>query len=167
MAQDYGRTDVTETQDNLIGGDHQAPPIAITLGSGDLERGAVLGRKTADGKYYEHNPSGSDGTENAVAILSEDCDASEAAEKTSAYFHGEFRVGGLKWKTGTNNQQKLTAILALQARGVYVLGEDLEFATWSTTTTTEAPTTTTAAPTTTTAAPTTTTAEAATTTTAG
>ena len=161
MAQDYGRTDLTETQDNLIGGDHQAPPIGITLGSGDLERGAVLGRKTADGKYYEFNAGASDGLENAVAILAEDTDASEAAEKASAYFHGEFRVGGLKWKTGTNSQQKLTAILALQARGVYVLGEDLEFNTWSTTTTT------TAAPTTTTAAPTTTTAAATTTTTAG
>ena len=142
MALDYGRTDVTETQDNLIGGDHLMPPVAITLGAGDLSRGAVLGRKTADGKYYEFNAAASDGLQNAVAILAEDCDASSAAEKTSAYFHGEFRVGGLEWKTGTDSQQKLEAIMALQARGVYILGEDLEYATWSTTTT-AAPTTTT------------------------
>ena len=164
MARDYGRTDVTETQDNLIGGDHLMPPVAITLGAGDLSRGAVLARKTADGKYYQFDPAQSDGRQTPVCILAEDMDASSATQKTAAYFHGEFRYAGLSWKTTVDSQQKLTAILGLQARGVYILGEDLEYATWSTTTT-AAPTTTTAAPTTTTAAPTTTTTTVAVTTT--
>lgn len=41
----------------------------ITVASGALEPGTVLGKITASGKYAAHDPAAIDGTETAVAVL--------------------------------------------------------------------------------------------------
>ena len=41
----------------------------ITVASGTLDPGTVLGKVTASGKYAAHDPGAVDGTETAVAVL--------------------------------------------------------------------------------------------------
>lgn len=48
----------------------------ITVATGTLEPGTVLGRITASGRYAAHNPAAVDGTETAVAVLWGKADAS-------------------------------------------------------------------------------------------
>ncbi|MCE8556318.1 head decoration protein [Ruegeria pomeroyi] len=48
----------------------------ITVASGTLEPGTVLGKITASGKYAAHDPAAVDGTETAVAVLWGKADAS-------------------------------------------------------------------------------------------
>jgi hypothetical protein len=48
----------------------------ITIASGTLAPGTVLGKITASGKYAAHDPAATDGTETAVAILWGRADAS-------------------------------------------------------------------------------------------
>jgi hypothetical protein len=48
----------------------------ITVASGTLEPGTVLGRITASGNYTAHDANATDGTETAVAILWGRADAS-------------------------------------------------------------------------------------------
>jgi len=48
----------------------------ITVASGTLVPGTVLGKITASGKYAAHDPNATDGTETAVAVLWGKADAS-------------------------------------------------------------------------------------------
>src|SRR6056297_2838782 len=48
----------------------------ITVATGTLEPGTVLGKITASGKYAAHDPAAVDGTETAVAVLWGKADAS-------------------------------------------------------------------------------------------
>ena len=48
----------------------------ITVASGTLEPGTVLGKITASGKYAAHDPAASNGTQTAAAILWDSVDAS-------------------------------------------------------------------------------------------
>ncbi len=48
----------------------------VTIASGTLESGTVLGRITASGKYAAHDPAAVDGTETAIAVLWGKADAS-------------------------------------------------------------------------------------------
>jgi hypothetical protein len=48
----------------------------VTIASGTLEPGTVLGKITASGKYAAHDPDATDGTETAVAVLWNKADAS-------------------------------------------------------------------------------------------
>ena len=48
----------------------------VTIATGTLEPGTVLGKITADGKYAAHDPAAVDGTETAVAVLWGKADAS-------------------------------------------------------------------------------------------
>ena len=48
----------------------------ITVASGTLAPGSVLGQITASGKYAAHDPNATDGTETAVAVLWGKADAS-------------------------------------------------------------------------------------------
>jgi hypothetical protein len=41
----------------------------VTIASGTLEPGTVLGKITASGKYAAHEPAATDGTETAVAVI--------------------------------------------------------------------------------------------------
>lgn len=114
MSQDYGLSSAQAAAPNLLAGDH--PPITkpiIVVSGQDLAAGTVLGRITASGKFAAYSDVAVDGSEVAVAILGEACDASAADEKSWAYFHGEFRESEL---TGID----AAGILDLEARGIFI-----------------------------------------------
>jgi hypothetical protein len=48
----------------------------VTIDTGTLEPGTVLGKVTVGGKYVAHDPDASDGSEIAVALLWDKVDAS-------------------------------------------------------------------------------------------
>lgn len=60
----------------------------VTIASGDLAPGTVLGRITASGKYAAHDPQATDGTETAVAVLWGRADASAAEVEAVALLRG-------------------------------------------------------------------------------
>lgn len=60
----------------------------ITVASGRLEPGTVLGRITASGKYAAHDPEAVDGTETAVAVIWGKADASDGDALAVAIVRG-------------------------------------------------------------------------------
>lgn len=104
--------------DKLIAGDLKLVTTPITLAhSAALVRGTVLGRVTATGKYLESLTAAVDGSQNAVAILADDCDASAADALGGAYLMGEFNGDALTLGTGWT----LAAVTAaLRAVGIFI-----------------------------------------------
>lgn len=91
----------TFTHDNLLAGDAiQAVTESITLASGNLARGAVLGRVTASGNWVLSASAASDGSQVPRAILAEPTDASGGARTTVAYLTGEFNTAALTFGAG-------------------------------------------------------------------
>lgn len=89
------------THDNLIGGTAvNMVTESIVLDTGNLTRGAVLGRITATGKYVLSASAATDGSQTPVAILAEDTDASAADKTTVAYPSGEFNTTALTFGAG-------------------------------------------------------------------
>ena len=87
--------------DNLIGGDAvNAVTESIVLDTGNLKRGAVLGRITANGKFVLSASAAADGSQAPVAILAEDADATAADQTTVAYLTGEFNTAALTLGAG-------------------------------------------------------------------
>lgn len=105
----------TKTADNLIGGSHESVmiPVTVASGSGVLERGTVLGRVTADGKYVPYKAANADGSQVPRAVLAARVDATDADVKTSVYVHGEFNS---KAMTGIDAAAKLK----LQEFGIFI-----------------------------------------------
>lgn len=91
----------------------------VTIASGVLKRGTVLAMD-ANGNYVQLNPSATDGTEIARAILAEDVDASSGSVQAQAYFVGKYRLSDLIFPDGVTDSQKQTALLQLQDRGIIV-----------------------------------------------
>ena len=60
----------------------------ITVATGSLEPGTVLGQITASGHYAAHDPAAIDGTETAVALLWGKADASAGAVPAVAVVRG-------------------------------------------------------------------------------
>lgn len=87
----------------------------VTLASGqDLAAGAVLGQKTADGEYAEHDPAAGDGTETAVAILYDSEDTVDGAAKVTVVARLAAVVESqLSWIDGIATADKDDAITAL------------------------------------------------------
>lgn len=89
------------THDNLIGGDVVGMVTeSIVLDTGNLKRGALLGRVTATGKYILSLAAAADGSQTPVAILAEDADATSADQSTVAYLTGEFNTAAITFGTG-------------------------------------------------------------------
>ena len=87
--------------DNLVAGDFPLVTDAQTLITGqNLERGAALGKITASGKLTQLDSSAGDGSENAYAILMEDCDASLADTACRIYLSGEFNENAVGFVSG-------------------------------------------------------------------
>jgi hypothetical protein len=82
----------TYTPDKLLAGDYPAVTDIVTILEGEnLVRGACLGKITASGKHVIVNSAGADdGRRAPVAILAEDCDASEGDAQALVYLSGAF-----------------------------------------------------------------------------
>jgi hypothetical protein len=85
----------TFTPDNLIAGDFPIITEPVTVGAGNLVRGTVMGRITASGNFIQSLSAASDGSQNPVAILAEDVDASGGAKPGVVYLTGEFKGAAL------------------------------------------------------------------------
>lgn len=89
------------THDNLIGGDAvNMVTESIIVDTGNLVRGAVLGRITATGKYVLSASAAADGSQTPVAILAEDANATTADVVTIGYMTGEFNGTALTLGAG-------------------------------------------------------------------
>lgn len=83
------------TQD-IFFSDYPTKELNIVIGkSGILKRGCLLGKKTADGKYYAWKDNATDGTDVLEGILAEDVDATALDEKGIMYIGGEFAKSAL------------------------------------------------------------------------
>jgi hypothetical protein len=95
----------------------------VTVATGQtLALGAVVGRKTADGKHYAIDPQATDGTEVAVGVLANDVDAS-TGDRTDAILiarHAIVARSALVWPTGTTTAERTQAESELVAAGVIV-----------------------------------------------
>lgn len=78
------------TRDSLIVDEDSIESRQITLSAGNLVRGSVLGKITADGKYLLSAAAAVDGSQTPDAILANDTDASGGEKVTVAYFKGGF-----------------------------------------------------------------------------
>lgn len=88
-------------QDNLIAGDFPIVTKGITIASGQiLKRGAILGRIQASGKYVLSLAAANNGSENPIAVLSADVDATSSDVETVCYFSGQFNITALTFGTG-------------------------------------------------------------------
>lgn len=121
MVESYGITEENLAQDNLLAGSHPVVlyPVVLGSGAGDLKQGQVLGRKTADDKYYKFDAGAADGTETPRAILAKDTDASSADVNTVAYVHGEFNEDELDWNEAIASQIA-AAKRTLLGYGIYI-----------------------------------------------
>jgi hypothetical protein len=88
-----------------------------------LQPGHVLGKLTATGKYVPYDNAGSDGSEDAAAILYTECDNSEVEE--AADFEAvvvvraaEVRKAALQWNAGMVSGDKTAAYTDLAASHV-------------------------------------------------
>ncbi|SDO03997.1 Bacteriophage lambda head decoration protein D [Desulfonauticus submarinus] len=106
--------------DLVAGKTFETKKITISSGAGKLVRGTVLGMDRVSCKYKQLNPSASDGTHVAWAILAEDVDATNSDVKTIAYFLGKYRLSGLIWPPSITDQEKKAALRQLQTKGIIV-----------------------------------------------
>lgn len=91
----------TYNPDNLLAGD-AVPAVtrSVVIDTGNLPRGAVLGRITATGKYVLSASAAADGSQTPTAILAEKADATAADVTTVAYETGEFNGAALTLGAG-------------------------------------------------------------------
>jgi hypothetical protein len=80
----------TFTPDKLIAGDYPVVTDIVTIDTGVLVRGTLLGKITTGGKYVLCNSANADGSQNPVAILAEDVDATSADVNATVYLSGAF-----------------------------------------------------------------------------
>ncbi len=107
--------------DRTFLGAHPAITVSGVLLTGRTYlAGEVLGQVTADMKLKGLDPSASDGSESARAILLGDVDATESDEPCIIIVHGEAISDGLVWPEGITVLQKAAAVEELQAVGIYV-----------------------------------------------
>lgn len=92
----------------------------VTIDTGDLAAGTVLGKITASGKYVQLNPAGEDGSENAAGILYDNVDATDGdVEATIVARLAEVNGSELTWPTITD-EQKAAAVADLAALSIIV-----------------------------------------------
>ena len=105
---------------SLANGDRSMENVTIESGAGELEAGTVLGVKTASGKYVAYDPTASDGSETAAAIIYAGVDATSADEAAAAVVRdAEIIREALRWGANvTTDAQKDTAIAQLSALGI-------------------------------------------------
>lgn len=86
-----GFTDQGElVHDHLIAGEFPRFAEMAFVGGGLLNRGAVLGRVSVDGRYLLSTTSATDGSQVAQVILAQDIDATTSDVEAVVYLTGEF-----------------------------------------------------------------------------
>ncbi|WP_265518962.1 head decoration protein [Nitratireductor luteus] len=91
----------TFAPNDLLVSDVEVVTRNITLVSGQvLERGAVLGRITADDKYTLSASASADGSETPALVLAYDADATAGDITVAAYASGAFDSTKLVYGTG-------------------------------------------------------------------
>lgn len=86
----------TFTPDNLVAGDFPIVTEAVTVDTGVLARGTVLGKITATGLCVICNSAGTDdGRRTPYAVLLEDVDATSADQIAAAALSGAFNENKL------------------------------------------------------------------------
>lgn len=76
--------------DQLIAGPLQLITDTVTITGGSYKRGTVLGIVTSSGSYTLCVKTATDGSQNPVAILVDDVDASTTDQSGGVYLMGEF-----------------------------------------------------------------------------
>lgn len=90
--------------DNLISGDYPIVTESITLAAGqNLKRGAVLGRQTS-GHYVLSSATATDGSEQPIAVLAEDVDATNSETVGVCYLSGQFNATALTIGDGLTSE---------------------------------------------------------------
>lgn len=90
----------TLEHDTLIAGEFPVITRKVTVTGGSRKRGDVLGKVTADGKYKLSEAAADDGSEEPVAILMEDVDASGSDKEAFVYETGLFNQNALTFGDG-------------------------------------------------------------------
>ena len=92
----------------------------ITVASGTLEPGTVLGKITTGGKFTQLAPAASNGSQNAAGILWGPADATAADAAAVVVQRGPAIVNrnDLIWPTGATEPQIAAATAALAALGI-------------------------------------------------
>lgn len=108
----------TLNHDNLLASDYPAVTDVVTILSGEnITRGTCLGKVTASGKYVIVDSTNADGSQNPIAILAEDCDASAADTTAVVFLSGAFNQSHVTFG-GTDTADTHRA--ALRALNIYL-----------------------------------------------
>lgn len=108
----------TYTPDNLIVNTIPTISYTITILSGEnLSRGCVVGSQTSGGKYIACDHTAVDGSEDPVAVLMEDCDATGGDVDCGVYVFGHFNSDALTFG-GSSTIADLKH--AMRLNGLYV-----------------------------------------------
>lgn len=94
-----------------------------TLAAGQaLNLGAVLAKRTSDGKLLALDPAASDGSEIAIGVLAIDCDATLIDRDDALHIarHAIVARTALIWPAAITLAQKAAAQAQLEARGIVV-----------------------------------------------
>jgi hypothetical protein len=121
MPENYGITTPLNTQrpQLLSGTMHIAYKITLAENAGELKRGTVLARVTADDEYVPLNPTGTGGAQTALAILADDVTVGATPVVAEAYGFGQFIEQGLVLPTLTPAQRAAT-LHSLRTVGIFV-----------------------------------------------
>ena len=104
--------------DQLIAGNHKLVTDSVTVLTGQaLQRGAVLGRITASGKYVLALGAAVDGSQAPVAIAADYIDATAGDAIGGIYLAGEFNGAALTLGAGIT---LAAAAAALRPLSIYV-----------------------------------------------
>lgn len=95
---------------------------AVVAAGQNLQLGTVVGIHTATDKVHALDPSATDGTEVAAAVLIFDCDATlaERADAVVIRRHAIVARKALLWPAGVTVEQQKAAEAQLEARGILV-----------------------------------------------
>lgn len=108
----------TYIPDQLIAGNHKLVTDSITVLSGQvLQRGAVLGRITASGKYILALSAAADGSQSPAAIATDYIDASAGDVTGGIYLAGEFNGAALTLGAGIT---LASATASLRPLSIYI-----------------------------------------------
>lgn len=117
-------TNLGSVQDrSFFAGTELAPlstSVKLKAGQGVLNRGAVIGKVTADGEYKLVDAAASDGSEVASMVLAETIDTTGAAVNAVSYTQGIFHADALYVAEGDTVEAHLEE---LRAGNIYIKTE--------------------------------------------